>query len=845
MNFGSAYALHDSDDEDERVMEDAPPSGALSSMGAVPFGAGPALTRAFAGSPPAPQPAGTNIPHFIGLGGGLGIPHDAPVPAAAPPAAGAAAAGAGAGARAGAGGAGVPLWPPPPMKASAGVPASRLPVDFGASIGGDDGTSGKAKAKKAYRKCGFTPKYGAGGGSGAARPPQAPAPPPSRTWTRKVDTNILNVDMAALGNAAPYATGDATICNDCRACLSAVSVLAPVSDDSGAVVEDVYDWTCEFCHKTNRVELGLGELPVVGQDSVDYVLEAAPATAAAATQGKGAGADQDESAVLFVIDTSGSMCVTTAVEGRLALRGDRTKDMSRLLTAEDASNQHMPGQPRGMTYVSRLQSMQAAIDDQLETMAKETPSRHAGIVTFNGEVSLIGDGSGDSRVVAGDRLSDGEALKEVGRAYPLSRPIAEARSRLADRLFALEEGGPTALGPAVVAGLSMLEERGGRGSRLVLCTDGLANVGLGALDDLQNDEQRQVAESFYENLGRESSGNGVTIDVVSVDSDACDLENLGAMADVSGGTVTRVKASDLTSNFAGILANPILASQVSVRVTLHKGLKFRNADVGAEVNTLDRDIGNVTRETELNFEYQVRSRTERRALGIEDNGIISSPTVRIETPPNAADPTPGAGAGAGAAAVPTPPPLPPAAAAAAPPTSPAPAAETPRAALPFQVQVRYTRLDGTKCLRVLTKTQRVTKSKAAAERSMEMAVVAGHASSASGVLASKGAYQSTRVTMRAWNNLMSRNQTRETRAQVETYGMAMQALDSEVVQAQRSEGGASFGHAGGAVDDVLESLVHGRARKSARSGNDSLSYNAFRAKSGSKKKYQPEPTDRK
>ncbi|CAN0346779.1 unnamed protein product, partial [Ectocarpus sp. 8 AP-2014] len=358
------------------------------------------------------------------------------------------------------------------------------------------------------------------------------------------------------------------------------------------------------------------------------------------------------------------------------------------------------------------------------------------------------------------------------------------------------------------------QQRGGRGSRLVLCTDGLANVGLGALDDLQNDEQRQVAETFYEELGRESSGNGVTIDVVSVDSDACDLENLGAMADVSGGTVTRVKASDLTSNFAGILANPILASQVSVRVTLHKGLKFRNADVGAEVNTLDRDIGNVTRETELNFEYQVRSRTERRALGIEDNGIISSPTVRIETPPNAADPTPGAGAGAGAAAIPTLPPLPPAAAAAAmptslpaaaaadtaaaPPTPPAPAAETPRAALPFQVQIRYTRLDGTKCLRVLTKTQRVTKSKAAAERCMEMAVVAGHASSASGVLASKGAYQSTRVTMRAWNNLMSRNQTRETRAQVETYGMAMQALDSEVVQAQRSEGGAcgaAFGHA--------------------------------------------------
>lgn len=92
-----------------------------------------------------------------------------------------------------------------------------------------------------------------------------------------------------------------------------------------------------------------------------------------------------------------------------------------------------------------------------QIMAEKTPSRHAGLVTFNGEVSIIGDGSGDARVVAGDRLSDAEALREVGRAYPLSRPVSEARDRLKDRLFALEEGGATALGPAVVAGLSMLK----------------------------------------------------------------------------------------------------------------------------------------------------------------------------------------------------------------------------------------------------------------------------------------------------------------------------------------------------------------------------------------------------
>ncbi|CAN0424007.1 unnamed protein product, partial [Scytosiphon promiscuus] len=77
---------------------------------------------------------------------------------------------------------------------------------------------------------------------------------------RQVDTNILNVDMAALSDSAPYATGDPTLCSSCRACLSAVSILVPATAPSTSgggggdttVLEDVYDWTCEYCHQANR-----------------------------------------------------------------------------------------------------------------------------------------------------------------------------------------------------------------------------------------------------------------------------------------------------------------------------------------------------------------------------------------------------------------------------------------------------------------------------------------------------------------------------------------------------------------------------------------------------------------
>lgn len=121
--------------------------------------------------------------------------------------------------------------------------------------------------------------------------------------------------MAALGDAAPYATGDPTICSGCRACLSAVSMLIPATtattvrvaaspagkseggstvkvEAAGTIIEDTYDWTCEYCHKVNRVELDEMEKPVDGQESVDYILEAAPVTAAAVAGEKGGGGNK-------------------------------------------------------------------------------------------------------------------------------------------------------------------------------------------------------------------------------------------------------------------------------------------------------------------------------------------------------------------------------------------------------------------------------------------------------------------------------------------------------------------------------------------------------------------------
>jgi hypothetical protein len=50
-----------------------------------------------------------------------------------------------------------------------------------------------------------------------------------------------------------------------------------------------------------------------------------------------------------------------------------------------------------------------------------------------------------------------------------------------EKLLAIEETGPTALGPALIASLG-LASKGKAGSKVIVCTDGLSNVGIGSFD---------------------------------------------------------------------------------------------------------------------------------------------------------------------------------------------------------------------------------------------------------------------------------------------------------------------------------------------------------------------------
>jgi len=101
------------------------------------------------------------------------------------------------------------------------------------------------------------------------------------------------------------------------------------------------------------------------------------------------------------------------------------------------------------------------------------------------------------------------------------------------------------LGPAALTAIAMASQ-GAPGSTVVLCTDGLANVGLGAWDEVDTPEEAAKVEEFYERLGVLAKTKGVTINVISIAGDECNLDSLEKMAEATGGEVERVKPTTLT-----------------------------------------------------------------------------------------------------------------------------------------------------------------------------------------------------------------------------------------------------------------------------------------------------------
>eukprot|EP00164_Ancoracysta_twista_P001050 GFYU01001370.1.p1 GENE.GFYU01001370.1~~GFYU01001370.1.p1 ORF type:complete len:986 (-),score=320.98 GFYU01001370.1:44-2566(-) len=536
--------------------------------------------------------------------------------------------------------------------------------------------------------------------SDSEAPVQAQAQSQRKIRRKKANTNILSVSLGTIGDDATIATGDPQFCSKCNAAVSSISKL---KDESFGMSS----WECEFCAESNQ-ELMMTADAVPDAEDVEYLLEAAPETEAQQ------GGSEADALVVLCVDISGSMCVSSevpALQGEwlkarnASQRDEHRREMTEAagLTQQEARNQRLPGERHNADYLSRLQCVKAAIDTHIERLHKQQPNAKVALVTFNNEVNIVGDASqrfkeattdagAVGRVIAGSKLSNWDTLMSLGTSVATTdiNTIENSKDELSTFVKSLEEGGPTALGPALVLALGMCANsaKAGTKAEIIVCTDGLSNVGIGALDELITDADKESADTFYTRVGEFAALNKTTISIIGIEGGDCAMGQLGRCADRTSGNVTIVNPLELVRAVRSIYQNPIIATDASLKLLCHPSLKL-DEDTSAE-----QHVGNVTSDSAVSFSFS-------RNADVDIAEDVSS--------------------------------------------------------VPFQVQIFFTRPDGSKRVRIMSRSCPITQQRQEAEETVNAAVVGLNAIHQSARLAEKGATGEARSKLLTTHMLLQRS----------------------------------------------------------------------------------------
>ncbi|CAF0935328.1 unnamed protein product [Brachionus calyciflorus] len=395
------------------------------------------------------------------------------------------------------------------------------------------------------------------------------------------DTNVISAKFDHLVDMYDAHTGEPIFCSQCNAVLSKQSKITSSNDSKKKI------WLCEFCNFENKIFIDKEEIPT--SEEATYILQS-PHDSNETQE------NSDSNYLIYCIDISGSMSVTTQINADFVLPTDQLREE----THRHMAGEFYPQYRSRVRHITRLESVQVAIDDNLTKLEKTNPDKKVGLVTFNQNVSILGDGLMTEIKMCRD-LETKDDIKKIVERTPDFDSLKNTKKFLREKLLNLEEGGATALGPALYYSILLASRKSG--SQVILCTDGLANKGIGSFEN-ENEEETNL---FYNELGDFAAAKGVSVSIITIEGTTCKLGLLGDISFKTGGIVNVVNPVNLKNEFSSILEDQIIATNVSATLTLHKALFIKDhSNFDNRQSVVSKEIGNVTKETEITFEFSVR-----------------------------------------------------------------------------------------------------------------------------------------------------------------------------------------------------------------------------------------------
>jgi len=255
---------------------------------------------------------------------------------------------------------------------------------------------------------------------------------------------------------------------------------------------------------------------------------------------------------------------------------------------------------RDGSSVTRLQCVQTAVRQQLEELRRRQPDCAVVLITFGMEVCVYTAGGSRSLIARRAHESKDELLvRGTELSTSCCERVAQAAERLQATVASLKPSGNTALGPALAVAVGLASSQ--PGSKIILCTDGMANNGVGAIRD------RNQVIPFYGDIGRRAAEEGTCISVITMEGEDCSMENLGICADLTGGQVEMVDLGEIGTKVGAILSRPVLGTGLEITLIAGSGA-LHGAEAAIEqrgsASVAVRKLGNATAGSDLTLELQ-------------------------------------------------------------------------------------------------------------------------------------------------------------------------------------------------------------------------------------------------
>ena len=528
-----------------------------------------------------------------------------------------------------------------------------------------------------------------------------------KIYRKEIDVNVCLIKYEGLEKESENNILRVYQCEKCKAYLNKFSNLVPK--------EDKYDWQCEFCSNLNK-DLIINKVDLPLNETIENCI--APGINKDLKT-----PEKDDSSLIFCFDISGSMCQSYDVGRNLKNQFDKilgnnnniNKFKIEKKNQNDSEDEDDPFDynAQNTNYISRLDLVKCSIQNNINSLLKKAPNTKVGIVSFGSDIEVKGDCLSNVMMIKEKDMNNESKIISLGEENTnlIKAPISLSHKEIIKSLKATEENGATALGPAVLMSLSLLNNAK-IGSRIFLCTDGMSNLGVGNIS-----QDKEAAKDYYTKIGEKAKEKGIIINLITFQDSESEIEVLMAMIEKSGGEIIRVNPNAILDGFNDLLENEALASEVEIRMNLNKCMTFRDQEEKDLINdgsSIVQKLGNVAKETETYYEVKFK-----KAIKLAEMKDINFEELKN---------------------------------------------------LIFQIEIKYRNKEGGKYIRIITKNMQVSDNKEEIEKNANYEIITAAEMQKSAKLAGAGLYREAQAQAHVARKFLDKNK-KNSKNSYESYRM--------------------------------------------------------------------------